>query len=147
MNVACEDSPIQTPKFSTSFSQTNDTSLCCPELTVRMFNRQINVLVDTGASILAMSETLFKDLQLDPTNTQTILILPITGITISMAVQGHSKKVTQQALIPFSIAHCCTDCIFLIVPHLSTPVILGDNWLKQNQVILDYQGKSFHFPK
>lgn len=73
-------------------------------------------------------------------------VLPVTGITITTAVRGRSRKITTQAMIPFSVFGFNSNCIFLVVPHLATSVILGDDWLTNNQVQLDYFTRSTHIP-
>jgi len=70
----------------------------------------------------------------------------MTGVTITTAVQGRSKKVTQQVLLNIIIDAEPVEGIFLVVPHLTAPMILGDDWLTRNQVILDYQNHLIVFP-
>uniref|UniRef100_A0A2S2NNN8 RNA-directed DNA polymerase n=1 Tax=Schizaphis graminum TaxID=13262 RepID=A0A2S2NNN8_SCHGA len=73
-------------------------------------------------------------------------VLPVTGVTITTAVQGRSKKITQQVLLNIIIDTEPMEGIFLVVPHLATPMILGDDWLTRTNVILDYQNHVIVFP-
>jgi len=117
-----------------------------PELEVKIFSISVIALLDSGASISAISEQLFLSLQQNFPEGQRLAVLPVTGVTISTAVQGRSKKVTQQVLLNIIIDAEPVEGIFLVVPHLATPMILGDDWLTRNQVILDYQNHVIVFP-
>jgi len=109
-----------------------------PELSLVIYDKPFNALLDSGASVSAISEEIFASIKRSIPERQQLLILPVTGVTISTAVKGRSRKVTTQVLIPFSIFGNTTDCICLVVPHLATSIILGDDWLTQNKVCLDY---------
>lgn len=109
-----------------------------PELSLLIYNKPFNALLDSGASVSAISEEIFASIKRSIPEGQQLSILPVTGVTISTAVKGRSRKVTTQVLIPFSIFGHTTDCICLVVPHLATSMILGDDWLTQNKVCLDY---------
>uniref|UniRef100_A0A2S2P2H0 Uncharacterized protein n=1 Tax=Schizaphis graminum TaxID=13262 RepID=A0A2S2P2H0_SCHGA len=37
--------------------------------------------------------------------------------------------------------------VFLVVPHLATPIILGDDWLSKYRVVLDYSKRCIKFPQ
>lgn len=116
------------------------------ELEVKIFSISLTALLDSGASISAISEQLFLRLQQNVPEGQRLAVLPVTGMTITTAVQGRSKKVTQQVLLNIIIGAEPAEGIFLVVPHLATPMILGDDWLTRNQVILDYQNHIIVFP-
>lgn len=72
-------------------------------------------------------------------------MLPVTGVTISTAVRGRSKKINTQVLIPFSVLGHDADGIFLVVPHLTTAIILGDDWLTRYKAILNYHTNLIEF--
>lgn len=117
-----------------------------PELEIKLYGHTFNALLDTGASVSAIAENTFNDFQHNLPDGQSLNILPVNGVTVSTALRSKSKKVTSQVLLPFSIANFDADCIFLVVPNLSTPVILGDDWLSKYKVILDYQANIIRFP-
>lgn len=77
---------------------------------------------------------------------QYLHVLPVQGITVSTALRAKSKKVHFQILLTFSIANHDTDGIFLVVPNLSTPIILGDDWMTRHDVLLNYHNKTICFP-
>lgn len=98
-----------------------------PGLPITIFNVPFNVLLDTGASISAISEQTFASIKQRMPEGTNMCILPVTGVTITTAVHGRSRKIMKQVLLPFSIYGHLTDCICLIVPHLATSIIFGDD--------------------
>lgn len=131
--------PVKPPQYSYRLSNR-------PELEIKFGNQVFYALLDSGASVSAIAENTFNVLQQNLKNGQSLNILPVNGVTVSTALRAKSKKVTSQVLLPFSIANFDADCIFLVVPNLSTPFILGDDWLSKYNVILDYQTYMVKFP-
>lgn len=104
-------------------------------------------MFDSGASISAISEDFFSTIKSRAPSPKSLSILPVSGVTISTAVNGKSKKITTQVFLKFTLLDHVIDGIFLVVPHLATPVILGEDWLHQNGVIINYLNKSLEFPR
>lgn len=102
--------------------------------------------MDSGATISALSEQAYASITRNLPEGQLLSVLPVTGITVTTAVKGRSRKITSQVLIPFSVFGFQSDCIFLVIPHLATPVILGDDWLTNNKVQLNYSERSIYLP-
>jgi len=117
-----------------------------PELEIQVCDHIFYALLDTGASVSAIAENTFNDLQHNLPDGRSLNVLPVNGVTVSTAIRSRSKKVTSQVLLPFSVAKFDADCIFLVVPNLATPFILGDDWLSRYKVILDYQTNMVKFP-
>lgn len=117
-----------------------------PELEITIFENPCRALVDTGASVSAISEQYFTSLKSMIPAHQNLSILPVSGVTISTAVESRSRRVTQQVLIPFEINSFSCDCIFLVVPRLSTTMILGTDWLTDHRVDIKYSVRIFYFP-
>lgn len=95
-------------------------------------------MLDSGASISAIYEKVFADIKRNVPVGQEISVMPVTGVTISTAMQDRSRKITTETLIPFNVSDGVTehvsDGIFLVVSHLATSIILGDDWLTRNRV-------------
>jgi len=118
-----------------------------PELHVEIFGISTSALLDSGASISAVSEQFFATLKSQTNTASKLSTLPVTGVTISTAIQGRSKKITRQVYVPLSVFGHEAPGIFLVIPHLSTEMILGDDWLTQYGVILNYVNHQVEFPK
>lgn len=111
-----------------------------PEISLQLFNNSYNALLDSGASVSAISEELFQNLTVDPSQPK-IPLFPLTGILLTTALSNKSVKIKSQIYLNFSINNYDTFGIFLVVPQLSTPIILGTDWLLENGVTIDYNTK------
>lgn len=132
-----------------SFSINSDLSVHVshrPEVTVHIFTTSSPALLDSGASISAISEDFFSELKKIAPTPKSLSILPVTGVTISTAVRSRSRKITHQVLIPIQLYGNEAPGVFLVVPHLTTSLILGDDWLTQHGVIINYLTKEIEFP-
>lgn len=126
---------------------TSEESKRRPELPITIHNLCFDALLDSGASVSAICEQTFESVKNNTPKDKVLAVLPVTGVTISTAVRGRSRKVTTQVLLPVKVFGHITDGIFLVVPHLATPIILGDDWLTQHKVRLDYGSRVTHFPQ
>jgi len=116
-----------------------------PEIAINLFNNSHNALLDSGASISAISQDLFSLLNLNPAQ-HKIPLFPLTGILLTTALSNKSIKIKSQIYLNFSIQNYQTHGIFLVVPQLSTPLILGTDWLLENGVTIDYNNKIISIP-
>lgn len=117
-----------------------------PGLLIHIFDSPAHALVDSGASVSAVSEQFFKSLTQNVPEGRRLSVLPVTGVTITTAVKSRSRKITKQTLIPFTVAERTCDCICLVVPHLATSVILGSDWLSHHKVDIRYSLRLYYFP-
>jgi len=116
-----------------------------PEILITIFDNSYNALLDSGATVSAISESLFQILNLNP-NQHKIPLFPLTGILLTTALSTKSIKIKSQIYLNFSIQNYKTQGIFLVVPQLSTPIILGTDWLLENGVTIDYHSKEISLP-
>lgn len=72
--------------------------------------------------------------------------MPVTGY-LHCCTWNRIKKITKQIFLSFKIFDQDVNGIFLVVPHLATPVILGDDWLSQYGVVINYTTHSVEFPQ
>lgn len=73
-------------------------------------------------------------------------ILPVTGVTISTAVQGLRRKITKQVLLPLKFQDYDAPGIFLVVSHLATTMI-GDDLLTRHGVVINYLSYEIEIPR
>lgn len=116
-----------------------------PEIEISIFNNPYPALLDSGASVSAMSENLYNVLKNDPSK-YDIPSFPLSGTFLKTAITNKSVKINIQIYINFSINQFKTHAIFLIVPHLSTPLILGTDWLLENNISLNYKSREIILP-
>lgn len=106
----------------------------CPRLIVQFFSIPIKTLIDTGSQITAMSEECYEYLSKHNNFSQ----LPVTNLSLFTAIGKHSTRIKKQIIYNMQIGKEIYQSCFLIVPKLSNPVILGNDWLQKNNVILNY---------
>lgn len=111
-----------------------------PQIPISLFDNEQTALLDSGASVSAISEDLFQILNINP-NQHKIPLFPLTNILLTTALSNKTVKIKSQIYLTFSIKNYETHGIFLIVPQLSTPLILGTDWLLENGVTIDYNKK------
>lgn len=116
-----------------------------PEIPLKLFNIHYNALLDSGASVSAVSEKLYQNLISDPSQNK-VPLFPLNGILLTTALNNKSIKIKSQIYLNFSIQNYETFGIFLAVPHLSTPLILGTDWMVENGVTIDYSTKEISLP-
>jgi hypothetical protein len=101
--------------------------------------------LDSGDSVSAISENLFQVLSSASPQTE-IPLFRFTGIFLTTAISNISVKIKSQIYLNFSINDYETSGIFLIVPQISTPLILGTDWLLVSNVTIDYGAKEISLP-
>lgn len=111
-----------------------------PEIEITLYNVRYNALLDSGASVSAISEHLYKILKNDPLKLE-VPTFPLTCILLTTAIQGKTIRVSSQVYLTFNINDIIFHAIFLVVPLLSTPLILGSDWLQENHVNISYEHK------
>lgn len=116
-----------------------------PEIPITLFNKSHNALLDSGATVSAISEDLFKILNQN-SDPNTIPLFPLTGIFLNTALSHKTIKIKSQIYLNFHVQNYKTHGIFLVVPQLSTPLILGTDWLLENGVTIDYNSKEISLP-
>lgn len=118
-----------------------------PEVPVNLFGKTHIALLDSGASVSAISEDFFVKIKVWAPTPKSLSILPVTGVTISTAVRGRSRKINRQVFIPLHVFEHGAPGIFLVVPHLATSIILGDDWLTRHGAVIDYLLHQVNFPR
>lgn len=107
----------------------------CPRLIVSIYSVPCQGLVDTGSQITAMSENFYQYLK----NYNKLIELPISNIILFTAIGKKSTHIKKQILCEMKVGERTYQTSFLIVPHLSNPIILGNDWFLAQNVIIDYK--------
>lgn len=92
-------------------------------------------LADTGSQVTAISEELYKYLTLHG----KLVELPVSNVDIFTAIGKKPTTVRKQIMYDLQIGDNVYPTFFLIIPKLSNPIILGNNWFLENNVVIDYQ--------
>ena len=65
--------------------------------------------------------------------------LPVSNVVLTTAIGKKSTTIKKQILYEISIGDLKYISYFLVVPRLSNPVVIGNDWLLGNKVIIKYE--------
>ena len=102
--------------------------LKCPEVIVK-FNNDITVLalIDTGCLINGISESWYNQ---NKKGIEPYEILPMTNTLVISAVGNKSKLIKKQILCDIELDGVKSECVFVVIPDLIKPCILGMSFLQ-----------------
>lgn len=109
----------------------------CPRITACIIAVPISALIDTGSQITAVSETFYQYLK----TYHKVVELPVSNVTILTAIGKKLTHIKKQILCEIQIGSFKSQASFLVIPHLSNQVILGNDWLLLNRVLVDYKSR------
>ena len=100
-------------------------------------------LIDTGAEVTCLSEEFVNKnkerLQVCPT-------LPINGISPVGPMEGKAIRLRKQIYADFQLSNYLLQVVFLVVPKLSRPCIIGIDLLDKFRSQIDLDSKTISFP-
>lgn len=114
----------------------------CPEIKVEVLNNSIPALIDTGSEVSAISDDLFRELVGTDPNTP---VLPIRKSFLLCANKRKSNPITKQALLTMICQEYKFEVACLVVNNLVRPIILGTDWLSENNIIIDFRNRELRF--
>lgn len=114
-----------------------------PLVRAQVGNRKVDILVDSGSEITAISEKLYRDILGD----MDIPTLPVTNLAIKVAIGGKQQRIKLQVLLPVVIPGACIsfDVKCLVVPGLNRDVLFGTDWLLEYKVNMDFSKSVLRF--
>lgn len=105
-----------------------------PILQIQIDNISLHAVVDSGSPVSVISEHTFQKCNAD----KSCPTLPVQKTKISGAVPGKTIDIKMQTYLPFVVQGHTLYCTFLIVPALTTEIILGVDFLTNHQAILNF---------
>lgn len=118
-------------------SQKNETKDYRSEISIKVFEYEIDGLIDTGSDLTCISEDFW--LELESKRKGTIQLMPIKPIQIRTAVGHKSMDIKNSVLLPLRLGSLVIDTLLLIVPKLVNHIILGFDWLKLNEISISIE--------
>ena len=103
---------------------------------ITLFIKEISVmaLIDTGSQITCVFEIFFQEIS----RLEKYPTLPVSNFMVISAIGKKKSPVRHQTLLPLKIANMTIRSVFLIIPNLTSKMILGNDWLFDNRAVLDY---------
>ena len=130
-NIANEPPHEEIPDNKTPLLQ-------CPRLIVFTHNVPRPSLVDTGSEITCMSEKYYEYLKLHADLNE----FPVSNVVLFTAVGKKPTAIRRQVLLDVGVGNDLYPTTLLVVPRLSTNIIIGNDWFHRNDVIINYREKS-----
>nr|CAH7750004.1 unnamed protein product [Callosobruchus chinensis] len=103
-----------------------------------------DILVDSGSEITAVSEELYRVVS----SNMTIPTLPVTNVSLAVAVGGKKQKVKQQVMLPMEFKgrnNIKLDIICLVVPDLNCKMLVECDWLSAHGAKVDFTNRLIKF--
>ncbi|KAG5886588.1 hypothetical protein JTB14_011300 [Gonioctena quinquepunctata] len=125
-----------------SDSEAEEKAMVSPTIKIRVGEQEIETLLDSGSDVCAVSERFYDCLKREMPN---IPILPVSNLSIAVAVGGRTQRVENQILLPIKIAEFDMDVICLVVPNLNCNVLLGSNWFFKCKAVIDFDKSTLFF--
>ena len=100
-------------------------------------------LIDTGAEVTRISEDFVSK---NRERLQECQTLPINGVTLVGPLGGEAIKTSKQIYVDFQLTNHIIQIVFLVVPKLSRPRIIGIDLLDKFRNHIDLDSKTISFP-
>ena len=102
-----------------------------------------SALIDTGAEVTCISEEFVNK---NKERLQKCPILPINGVTLVGPMGGKAIRLSKQIYVDLQLPNHIIQVVFLIVPKLSRPCIIGIDLLDEFRSHIDLDSKIISFP-
>lgn len=109
-----------------------------PHLLVTIGDINTWSLIDTGSQISVISLEFYNTLK----NKMNLLELPVSNMTVSTAIGKKSTTIKKQVSLSFEIGSRKFAFIFVVVPFLTSQIILGNDLHLRYGTIINYQNQT-----
>ena len=100
-------------------------------------------LIDTGAEVTCLSEDFVNN---NKERLRDYPTLPINGVTITGPMGGKAIRLKKQIYTDIQLPDTILQVVFLVVPKLSRPCIIGIDLLDELKSKIDLESKTISFP-
>lgn len=118
-----------------SFDNSSQAITKCPHLKVKILGQDRTILLDSGSQVTAISEDFYRELS----SKKRLSILPVSNLFVTTAIGKKSTTIKHQVWLDINLEGRDLSFPFLIIPFLTSTVILGNDWMSRNNVVLDYK--------
>lgn len=119
---------------------TSPTTNGCPYINMEINGKKMEMLIDSGAEISAISTEYENKLMIE--NEPQIPSLPLVGLNIYNAIGNTVTKASKQMLLPLTFDSYTVHTPFIVVPQLNEGGIIGNDFLEKNKAILDFKNQT-----
>lgn len=108
----------------------------CPYITNTIESVDIDMLIDTGAEVMVLSNTYVEGLL---AKNDKLPMFAITGLTISGVILKHNVKVRRQVMAKMTIEDREEDVTFLVIDGLYENGIMGNDFFECHCSKVNYE--------
>lgn len=113
-----------------------------PTVDIDVENVRTVTLIDSGSQITGVSESFLGELIQE---NGKIPRIPARCTTLMGALGNKEAKVKEQVFLTFTLGNVEFEYPFLVIPGLARNIILGYDWLRDNQVTIDFSNNVLTF--
>ena len=116
----------------------NHSRLISPRLLIKIQDKVIPMLVDSGSDVTCLSERVYSELK----DKGKLAELPVSSVNIFVATGRKSITIRKQVQVTILVDKQEITHAYLVVPGLKADVIVGTDWLKSNKVVIDFESEA-----
>ena len=106
-----------------------------PRLVISINTTLFSALIDSGSQITCVSEEFYNHIK-----TQIKVIeFPVSNVHVQVAIGKKTATVKKQILVDLVVGDKTIPTCFLAIPHLTSSIIIGNDWLTLNKSIINYE--------
>jgi hypothetical protein len=133
-NIYCDRDYLMEEDIDTS-NNINKYNINCPEISIKIFNCEVNALFDSGSTISCISEQWLNE---NIKSLGKFEQLPLTNTVIKTATGTKSKRINRLLYMPINICGHIVMTQLLLIPNLIKPIILGCDTMERLQVNINF---------
>ena len=118
-------------------SQESD-PLSCPHVTLFVEGVPLSALMDTGSQVTCISESFYQYIK----DIEPPMELPVVDVAVYTAIGKKPTPVKRQIRLDVMVRNQKINTVFLVIPQLTSNIILGNDWMINNGVIIDFSTQS-----
>jgi len=112
----------------------------CPRVLICIENQRVPAVIYTGSQISLLTEQLHHELRSEGVEG---LQLGVQNTGLVSAFGNKSKRIRFQAMMPIRIDDMVVDHIFLVSPQFLTQALLGVDFCRMNNIIINFPEQYF----
>lgn len=110
----------------------------CPHAIIFILNIPMSTLLDSGSQVTCISEAFYAYLS----KLSKLTELPVANIVVLTAIKETPTPVRKQVMLEIKVEELKVSAVFLVIPHLSSSLIVGSDWLLRLRAIIDFSSRS-----
>nr|CAI5843083.1 unnamed protein product [Callosobruchus analis] len=116
-----------------------------PIFSADILGKGVDILVDSGSQVSAISEEFLKPIRTDSKESQ-LPVLPVSNTILSLAIGAKRQKISQQVFLPITVGSKSFEVVCMVVAGLNKPIIFGCDWLVNQKIVMDFHNMTLFMP-